>query len=147
MTSSTSSTANSVKTRNRKPSVCNPFQEAAMKLDRLPEQKVDSDDFYCCPKSIQNIEQRLFPLQKIYDCSKHSGFDHDRAYIARNINGTGTIKPLNCNLTQTQPEYANIPDSNNGAEGFIHECDNSLQYEWPVDEDSRTETIESKIFS
>ena len=81
----------------------------------------------CGAKSKQNNRQRLFPLQKIYDYSKHFRFDHDRVHIARNINGTGTIKQWNCNLIQAQPGYATISDSNNGRKDLFM---NGIQFKY-----------------
>ena len=108
-----SSIVHSVVTSNRKISICNPFQEAAMKLDRLLEQNDDSSDFYCslkaicCSKSIQNIGARSLPLQILYDYCKNSGLDHDRVYITGHINSTGiiAIKSWNFNLIREQLIY------------------------------------------
>ena len=124
-----------------------------MKLNRLFQQNVDSDDFYysltsiCYSKSIQNIGQRLFPFQIIYDYGKHSGMNHDRVCIIQHVNGICTIKSWNSNLTRAQPVHPNISDSDNSGQGFIHECDISLICEWAIDEDSTTEAIESKVFT
>ena len=83
-----------------KPSTCNLFQGTAMKLNRLLEQNVGSNHFYCssksicCRKSIQTIGQRRFPLQE------HSGLNHDRVYITRHTNCSRTIQSWNSNMTQ-----------------------------------------------
>ena len=104
-----------------------PFQEAAMKLDYLLEQKVDSDDCYhsiksiCCSRNIHNIGPTMFSSQKIYDYGKHFGSYLDRIHITPHINGSNTIKARNSNLVPTEPVYANVRDSDNS--GFIHECD------------------------
>ena len=111
-----SSIVDSVGTRHRKISICNPFQEAAMKLDRLFEQNGDSGDFYCslrstcCSKSIQNIGQTSLPLHILYDYCKNSGLDHDTVYITGHINGTGIIamKSWNSSLARGNLHYKHI---------------------------------------
>ena len=64
-------------------------------------------------------------------------------FITRHISGIGTVRQWNINLSNAQPVYASIPNSNNSGQGFIHECDIMPICEWPTDESSKTEAIEA----
>ena len=148
--STRNSIANSGKKRNRMSSTCNPFQDEAMNLDCLLERKVDSDDCYCLLKSMcspPEYKQRLFPLHEIYDYGKYSGLDHDKVYIIRHVNGIDTIKASISKWTQAQPVYANIRDSDNSGQKFIHKCEIGLICTCSADEDSNTEPIVSILIT
>ena len=146
-----SSITNSGKKRNTRSSTYIPFQDVAMKLDCLLEEKVDSDDCYGSLKSSYSpkYKQRLFQLHIIYDYDKYSEINHDKVYITQDVNGIDTIKASISKCTQAQPVPANIRHSDNSGQRFIHKCEIGSICSCSTDEDSirYTEAIESILIT